>query len=114
MDFEVELQRIKEYLEAEKIGFVNFKRQKDVLDSYEIISDIVTSSDPEATIEIKHSALQSGSIAITVSTNDLTVYDMQMFSKAIEKADNFQIYPTADERIKFDILFEDVITYFVQ
>jgi hypothetical protein len=113
MDFEKQLQKVKEYLEAEKVGFVDFERQKDVFDSYEIIREIVTEIDPEATIEIKHSALQTGSMAISVTTSDLTVYDMKMFSKSIEKADNFQICPTTDERITFDILFEDVITYFL-
>jgi hypothetical protein len=111
MELDAEFQKFKEYLDAPKMGVVNLARQRDVMDSYEKIKNIILSEDPEATIEIIEGALQLGSVAIRAITSDVTVYDTAEFAEATKNADNFQIYPTNDERVKFDILFEGVIEY---
>ena len=107
------MEELKKYLASNKIGVVNFARQADLFESYELIKGIILAEDPDATVEIKHGALQFGDIAIQIATNDITIYDIQLFSKAVEKADNFQIYPTTDGKIKFDIMFENVIEYYL-
>ena len=111
MEFDAEIQKFKEYLDAPKVGVTNLARYREVADSYQKIKNIVLSEDPDATIEIIEGALQLGSVVIRAVTSDVTVYDTAEFTEAIKNADNFQIYPTADDRIKFDVLFEGVIEY---
>lgn len=111
MELDAELQKIKKYLDAPKVGTTNLVRYKELLDAYTIIKDIILSEDPDATIEIIEGALQMGSVAIRAVTSDVTVYDTAAFSEATKNADNFQVYPTADDRVKLDILFEGVIEY---
>jgi hypothetical protein len=111
MELDTEFQKFKEYLDAPKMGVVNLVRQQELMDSYAKIKNIILSEDPDATVEIVEGALQLGSVAIRAVTSDVTVYDTAEFAEATKNADNFQIYPTADERVKLDILFEGVIEY---
>lgn len=111
MELDAEFQKFKEYLDAPKMGVVNLARQQELMDAYVKIKRIILSEDKDATIEIVEGALQLGSVAIRAVTTDVTVYDTAEFAEATKNADNFQIYPTADDRIKFDILFEGVIQY---
>ena len=111
MELDAELQKIKEYLDAPKVGVTNPARYKELLDSYAIIKDVIMSEDPNATVEIIEGALQMGSVVIRAITSDVTVYDTAAFAEAIKNADNFQVYPTADDRVKLDILFDGVIEY---
>ena len=111
MELDAELQKIKEYLEAPKVGIVNLARKQELMDSYAKIKNIILSEDPDAIVEIVEGALQFGSVAIRAVTSDVTVYDTAEFAEAIKNANNFQIYPTADDRVKLDVLFEDVIEY---
>lgn len=111
MQFEDELQKFKEYLDTPKTGIIDEDRYKLVIDAYQIIKSIILTEDPDATIDIIEGALQIGSMVIRAVTSDVTVYDTAEFAEATKNADNFQIYPTADDRVKFDILFENVISY---
>lgn len=111
MELDTEFQKLREYLGAPKAGVINPIRHQQVMDSYEIIKEIVLSEDPDATVEVIEGALQTGAVAIRAITSDVTVYDTVAFSEAIKSADNFQVYPTADDRVKLDILFEGVIEY---
>ena len=106
-----ELQKIKEYVDAPKTGVLNTARWQELMDSYVKIQNIILPEDPGATVEIIEGALQFGSVAIRAITSDVTVYDTAEFAEAIKYADNFQIYPTADDRIKLDIMFDGVIEY---
>lgn len=111
MELDAELQKLKEYLDAPKKGIVNLSRQRELMDSYVIIKNIILSEDPNATIEIIEGALQMGSVAIRAVTSDVTVYDTAAFAEATKNANNFQVYPTADDRVKLDVLFDGVIEY---
>ena len=111
MELDAELQKIKEYLDTPKVGITNPARYKELLDSYSIIKNIIMSEDSDATVEIIEGALQMGSVVIRAVTSDVTVYDTTAFAEAIKDANNFQVYPTADDRVKLDILFEGVIEY---
>ena len=108
---DAELQKIREYLGAPKAGIVNDDRFKQVLDAYAIIKPLILAEDPNATVEIVEGALQLGSMFIRAVTSDVTVYDTAAFAEAIKNASNFQVYPTADDRVKLDILFDGVIDY---
>ena len=111
MALEPEFQLLKEYLEHPKAGVINIARYRELANSYKIIKDIIMSTDPDATVEIMEGALQLGGVAIRAVTSDVTVYDTAAFAEATKHADNFQIYPTADDRVKLDIMFHDVIAY---
>lgn len=111
MELDAEFQKIKEYLEAPKIGVVVPAKMQELMDSYAIIKGIILASDPDATIEVVEGALQTGSVAIRAVTSDVTVYDTAAFAEATKNADNFQVYPTTDDRVKLDIMFGDVIEY---
>lgn len=104
-------QKFREYLNTPKAGTINELRHRRLLDAYEIIKPLILAEDPNATVDILEDALQLGSVFIRAITSDVTVYDTSAFSEAIKYADNFQVYPTADERVKLDILFEGVIDY---
>ena len=108
---EEEFQKIKEYLDAPKVGVVNPVRKQEMMDAYEIIKGIVLPESPDATIEIGENALQSGAMAIRIVTPDITVYDTAEFAEATKNADNFQVYPRTDDMVQMDILFEGVIEY---
>lgn len=111
MALDEEFQKLKEYLDAPKMGVTNLARYRELVESYEKIKRIILSEDPDATIEIVEGALQTGSVVIRAITNDVTVYDTAEFADATKNANNFQIYQTTDDRIKFDVLFEGVIEY---
>ena len=111
MELDAEFQKLKEYLDAPKTGVVNPARKQELMDSYAIIKEIILAEDSDATVEIIEGALQMGSVAIRAVTSDVTVYDTAAFAEATKNADNFQVYPTADDRVKLDILFEGVIDY---
>ena len=114
MELDAELQKIKEWVDAPKIGMVNFVKQKELVESYVIIKNIILTHDPDATVEIVEGALQTGAVTISAVTSDVTVYDTVAFAEAIKNADNFQVYPRTDDRVKLDILFEGVIEYTLQ
>lgn len=111
MEFDAEFQKIKEYLDTPKIGVVNVDRRREMMEAYELIKKIILTKDPDATVEIINDPLQMGAMAIRAVTFDVTVYDTAVFAEATAKADNFQIYPTDDDRVKLDVLFESVIEY---
>jgi hypothetical protein len=73
---------------------------------------MVGKSDEETTVEILEGALQAGDVAIRIVTPNFTVYDTSKFADIIQTADDVDIYPTADDRIKVDIHFQNV--YYVQ
>lgn len=108
---EKEFAELKRWVDAPKNGVVNEDRMQDVMDAFLIIERIIFASDPDAIIEIAEGALQLGSVAIKVITTDVTVYDTLEFAAATKNANNFQVYPTTDDRVKLDILFEGVIDY---
>lgn len=108
---EKEFAELKRWVDAPKTGVVNDDKMQEVLNAYAIIARIVFPSDPDATIEIAEGALQIGSVVIKVATTDVTVYDTAEFAEATKHASNFQVYPTTDDRVNLDILFDGVIDY---
>lgn len=111
MELEPEFQKIKEWVDAPKTGVINPIRMAQVTDSLEIIKRIILATDPDASIMLAEVALQTGAMAISVTTTDVTVHNTAEFAEAVKYADNFQVYPTTDDRVKLDILFGGVIKY---
>ena len=107
MNYKDSIEFFKSYLKQDKVKVINPSKMKDVASTYKILERILLLEQECTSIEIKEGALELGDIYIRIITPQFTVYNLSLFSAAIEKADNIDIYPTADTRIKIDIMFNN-------
>ena len=105
MDFDEISELIKEYLQKDKCKILNRLRCADIIESYKILKSILDKNYDETTIEILDCALQTGDIAIEITTPMLSAYNMTLLIKAFQKADIVNIYPTIDDRIRLTVQF---------
>ena len=101
------LKAFDEYLKKDKLKIVNPKREKEILETYRILKQIIDVYYEDSTLEIQYGALDLGDVFIRIVTPQFTTYEMKLFATAIQNADNIDIYPTADDRIKIDLLFRN-------
>lgn len=104
----MELAKLKKWVDAPKNGVINADKMKNVMDAFKILEKII---DSDATMEIVEGALQTGCVNIEIVARDITVYNAEEFASATKHAKNWQIYPTTDDRIRLDLLFDGVIDY---
>lgn len=100
--------KLKEYLDTEKVFIQDPVRFADVERATEIAKTLF--SDMEITIE--DDSLQMGALILCINGFDITVRgerEIKLFQELISKADNFEIYPVGDEKVKFAILFSKVL-----
>ena len=112
MSYQDEMEFLKEQLNKNKCKILNPHRAKEVLKAFGVIKIMVGKSDEETTVEILGGALEAGDVAIRIVTPNFTVYDTSKFADIIQTADDVDVYPTADDRIKVDIHFQNA--YYVQ
>lgn len=112
MSYQDEMEFLKEQLNKNKCKILNPYRAKEVLKAFGVIKTMVGKSDEETTVEILEGALEAGDVAIRIVTSNFTAYDTSKFADIIQTADDVDIYPTADDRIKVDIHFQNA--YYVQ
>lgn len=96
------------HLEREKIFMKNPSRLADVKRATEIANELFA----DANISIVDDGLQLGSIAIRIEGYDVVVRgarEIKLFTELVSKADNFEIYPVGDEKMKFAIMFNDAL-----
>jgi hypothetical protein len=105
MNFDDILGSCKEYLKKDKIKIVNLPKLNDIMAAYKILNSIINTQDKDTSIEIREGDLELGDIYIRIVAQQFTSYDIEAFAQAISKADNIDIYPTADYRIKIDVMF---------
>lgn len=105
MDFDETLELIKEYLQKDKCKILNPTRYADIIESYKILKSILNKDCGETTIEILDCALQTGDIAIEITTPMLSAYNVTLLIKAFQKADIVSIYPTIDDKIRLTVQF---------
>ena len=101
------LKAFDEYLKKDKLKIVNPKREKEILETYRILKQIIDVYYEDSTLEIQYGSLDLGDVFIRIVTPQFTTYEMKLFATAIQTADNIDIYPTADDRIKIDLLFRN-------
>lgn len=111
MDFDETLELIKEHLQKDKGKILNPIRYADIIESYKTLKIIFNNDCNETTLEILDCALQTGDIAIEITTPMLSAYNMTLLTKAFQKADIVNIYPTIDDRIRLTVQFHN--GYFV-
>ena len=107
MEFNEALELLKEYLQKDKCKILNPKRYHDITESYKTLKSILDKDCDETTIEILDCALQTGDVAIEITTPMLSAYNMILLIKAFQKADIVSIYPIKDNRKKIDVQFHN-------
>lgn len=104
------LEYLRQLREGISVQVVNPDRIKQLQASYNIITQLVRQTDPDAKIECKLHEINDGSAAITVTATDLIIDDIAKFIESLDGVDNFEVYPTTDNKIEIGIMFENVLT----
>lgn len=102
------MQNLTEYLESEKAFIKNPARLKDIQRASEIANELFADS----TVAIVDDKLQLGSLVIRIDGYDITIRgtgEIELFRELIAKADNFEIYPMGDEKLRFAIMFNGAL-----
>ena len=99
------LQILKKKLEQSRVQILDATRFKEFESAYNALSEIT----PDAEIVYDMHELNDGSGYIQIETNELIFYDIPRFCKAIEKADNFEIYPLTTGKIQMAVTFNGVM-----
>lgn len=100
---------LKEYLDTQKVFIQDPVRFAEVERATEIAREIFNDMD----VALEDDPLQMGALILCITGFDITVRgtrEIKLFQELIDKADNFEIYPIGDEKIKFAILFNHVLT----
>ena len=105
MNFENALDSLEKYLEKDKVKIMNPQKLKDIMATYKILNAMINRHDKAISVEINEGALELGDFYIRIVAPQFTSYDLKALAQAISKADIIDIYPTADDRIKIDIMF---------
>ena len=107
MDF---IRALTDYLEAEKIFIKNPARMADVENAVKIAKELFA----DMQINVVDDSIQLGSLVVRIDGYDITVRgsrEIELFRELISKANNFEIYPVGDEKIRFAIMFDDVLIH---
>lgn len=107
-EFETLIHALSEHLEREKVFIKNPVRFAEVQRATEIASALFT----DATIAIDDDPLQMGALIVRIEAFDVTVRgatEIESFAELISKANNFEIYPVGDERLRFALVFRDAL-----
>ena len=108
MDFEESIERMKKHKESNKVKVINPQKVLVLKESYDVLRTILEDYYDDVSVEIAEGALEVGSAVIQISASAVTTFDAALLAEAVCKADNIDIYPTTDGKIRCDIMFEDV------
>ena len=99
---------LQEYLDLHKVFIKNPARFAEVQHATEIAHELFA----EMEIEIQDDPLQMGALILVITGFDISARgqrEINLFKELISKADNFEIYPVGDEKVKFAILFSEAL-----
>lgn len=99
---------LREYLDTKKVFIQDPIRFADVERATEIAKILFE----DMAVTIEEDPLQMGALILCINGFDITVRgerEIKLFQELISKADNFEIYPVGDEKVKFAILFSKVL-----
>lgn len=108
-EFETLMQALSKHLEREKVFIKNPERFAEVQRATEIAYELF----PDATIAVDDDPLQMGALIVRIEAFDVIVRgtrEIDSFAELISKANNFEIYPVGDERLRFALVFSDALT----
>ena len=109
MDFEMFLAKMKEWQSNPHMFIVNNNRMKEMEMAHDILEKIIHEYDPDATIKVDMNVLNDGSASIVIETCDFVVHNVQEFITVIKNANNFEVYPILDDKIRIAIMFNNVM-----
>ena len=107
-EFKDLMAELSQYLKSEKVFIKNSARFAEVDTAFQIASQLFSDS----SIEIADDPLQMGALILRIEGYDIAIRgqeEIALFSALISKADNFEIYPTGDEKIKFSLVFSGAL-----
>lgn len=102
------MRELDSHLQTEKVFIKNPARFANVNTAREIAKELFQDS----SITIEDDPLQMSSMSLCINCFDVVIRgqrEITLFQKLVSKADNFEIYPVGDERIKITIMFNDVL-----
>lgn len=102
------MQLMEEYLATQKVFIQNPERIADVRRATEIAVKLF----PDAIISINEDPIQMGAMILRIEDFDVTIrgaMEIDLFQSLISKADNFEIYPIGDEKVRFAMVFEHAL-----
>jgi hypothetical protein len=102
------MEELNSYLEREKVFIKNSARFAEVQQATEIATKLFS----DAKVTVEDDPLQMGALIVRIEGFDIIVRgkrEIELFKKLISKADNFEIYSVASDKIRFAILFNDVL-----
>ena len=96
------------HLPKPSIKLLNFERYLEMLECADNLQKLLfeTHTDATLTTELEH-GFNLG--CISVELPELTIPHPQSFAGVVSKADNFEIYPLVDGRLRLDITFYNVL-----
>lgn len=100
--------KIDEYLKAEKTFIQDLNRTREIKNATEIAHQLF----PDAKINIADDPLQMGALILCIEDFDVAVRgvtEIDLFNDMVSKADNFEIYPIGNDKVKIAILFGRVL-----
>lgn len=90
-----------------QVRIVDPKRMQELKAAYRTLEDIVQQADPHAVVTCGVSELGLG--VIEIETDALLVRNAGEFAKAVETANNFEIYPSHFGRLKMAVKFHNCL-----
>lgn len=94
-----------DYLKAKKVFVQNPRRMEEI----NVATEMVCRLFPDAQISIEDDPLQMGAVILRIEDFDIVVRETEDFCSIIDKANNFDIYPVGDEKVRIDILFANAL-----
>lgn len=102
------MDELAKYLENEKVFIQNPARYAEVQRAAAIAKELFNEYD----ISIKDDPIQMGALILCINGFDITVQgkrSKELFKELISQANNFEIYPVGDDKVRFSILFANVL-----
>ena len=97
-----------QYLETEKVFIKNPARLAEVQHATEIAKQLFLDSK----VSLEDDPLQMGALILRIEGFDVVIRgerEINLFKELISKADNFEIYPLGDERMRFSMVFSGAL-----
>jgi len=107
--FDAFVEVLREKLSVPKTHILNPVRLKELQDAYLAISKIVLDISPDAKIDCELNKLTPTQAAIVVETDEIVVKDIKLFISGINGANNFEVYPLTNGKIKMAIMFHKIM-----
>lgn len=105
---QVVFDKLKEYLEKDKVFIQNPFKMQDVRTAVEILHQIF----PDIEINLEDDPLQMGALIISFTSFDVLIrgaQELELFSEFTKLVDNFEIYPVSKEKVHFAAVIQQAL-----